>query len=233
MTHISGMVEPGTAVALVINGDTKKYQEIEVDRFGRLSMDDVPMMFGGEDSFDIYVQDIAGNVSISHYEIPEVSDPSEVTSTVNPLGKYIFDGDKETASSYAATPISGKDFAEDKDTLELPLIMGMSYEVGKLTAKKSGNGVVVSSTVDANGIDQEDYKIENEHLYVYTSKPSADDLKKQSGKEYAYGEEIPLGANDTIWLVDSKDMTILTDSIEDLELFNYKESNEYKAYQEQ
>ena len=233
MTHISGMVEPGTAVALVINGDKKKYQEIEVDRFGRLSMDDVPMMFGGEDSFDIYVQDIAGNVSISHYEIPEAKDPSEVTSSVNPLGKYIFQGDKEKASSYAATPISGKDFTDKKDTLELPLIMGMSYEVGKLTVKKSSNGIVVSSAVDANGIDKEDYKIENEHLYVYKAKPSADDIEKKTGKEYAYGEEIPLGENDTIWIVDNKDMTILTESIEELELFNYKESKEYETYQEQ
>ena len=233
MTHISGMVEPGTAVALVINGDKKKYQEIEVDRFGRLSMDDVPMMFGGEDSFDIYVQDIAGNVSISHYEIPEAKDPSEVTSSVNPLGKYIFQGDKEKASSYAATPISGKDFTDKKDTLELPLIMGMSYEVGKLTVKKSSNGIVVSSAIDANGIDKEDYKIENEHLYVYKAKPSADDIEKKTGKEYAYGEEIPLGENDTIWIVDNKDMTILTESIEELELFNYKESKEYETYQEQ
>ena len=233
MTHISGMVEPGTAVALVVNGDTKKYQEIEVDRFGRLSMDDVPMMFGGEDSFDIYVQDIAGNVSISHYEIPEAKDPSEVTAVVNPLGKYIFKGDKDKASSYVATPISGKAFTDKKDTLELPLIMGMSYEVGTLAVKKSGNGIVVSSSIDADGLDEEDYKIENEHLYVYSTKPSAEDLENQTGKEYTYGEEIPLGANDTIWIVDNKNMTVLTDSIEDLKLFNYKESKEYETYQEQ
>ena len=52
----------------------------------------LPMMFGGEDSFDIYVQDIAGNVSIKHYDIPEPEDPSEVTAQVNPLGKYFFQG---------------------------------------------------------------------------------------------------------------------------------------------
>ncbi len=233
MTHISGMVEPGTAVALVVNGETSKYYEIDVDRFGRMSMDDVPMMFGGEDSFDIYVQDIAGNVSIQHYDIAEPGDPFEVTSQISPLGKYFYRAEQKLSDVYAATPISAKDF-EESDTLELPLIMGMSYEVGKLTVAKSDTGIVVTSDIQlSENIDAEDYRVENEKLYVYRTRPTVDDLRDKKGEEFKYGDTIPLGENETIWIVDEKDMTILADDMEELELFNYEESKEYETYQEQ
>ena len=233
MSHISGMVEPGTAVALVINGDTSKYYEFDVDRFGRISMDDVPMMFGGEDSFDIYVQDIAGNVSIQHYDIPQPEDPFEVTAQVNSLGKYFYRAEQKVSGAYAATPISATDF-EEADTLELPLIMSMSYEVGKTTITRGDNGIVVTSHIQLDSdIAEEDYKVENEKLYVYRTRPTVDDLRDMTGEEYKYGEEIPLGENETIWLVDSKDMTILAEDIDELELFNYGESKEYEAYQVQ
>ena len=233
MTHISGMVEPGTAVALVVNGEQSKYYEIDVDRFGRISMDDVPMMFGGEDSFDIYVQDIAGNVSIQHYDVAEPEDPFEVTSQVNPLGKYFYRAEQKLSDVYVATPISGKDF-EESDTLELPLIMGMSYEVGKLTVTKKDDDVVVTSDIQlSEDIDTEDYKVENEKLYIYRTRPTVDDLRDKTGEEFKYGDLIPLGADETIWLVDEKDMTILADDMEELELFKYDESKEYETYQEQ
>ena len=233
MTHISGMVEPGTAVALVVNGEQSKYYEIDVDRFGRMSMDDVPMMFGGEDSFDIYVQDIAGNVSIQHYDVAEPGDPFEVTSQVNPLGKYFYRAEQKLSDVYAATPVSGKDF-EESDTLELPLIMGMSYEVGKMTLTKQDDGIVVNSDIQlSEDIDREDYKVENEKLYVYRTRPTVDDLRDKNGEEFKYGDVIPLGADETIWLVDEKDMTILADDMEALEAFKYDESKEYETYQEQ
>lgn len=234
MSHISGMVEPGTAVALVVNGKKQKYYEFDVDRFGRISLDDVPMMFGGEDSFDIYVQDIAGNVAIKHYDIPEPEDPFEVKAQVNPLGKYFFKGDAETSSSYAATPISLKDFEKDKDTLEIPLILGMSYDVGKLTIQKKGNGIVINSSLDlGKNVDKEDYKVTEEQLYVYTTKPSEADIKDNKGKAYKYGEEIPLSKDGTIWIADKKEITVLADAMEELELFKYDESKAYEKYQEQ
>ena len=232
MSHISGMVEPGTAVALVVNGDTSKYYELDVDRFGRISMDDVPMMFGGEDSFDIYVQDIAGNTSIQHYDIAQPEDPFEVTAQVNPLGTYFFRAEQSLSDVYAATPVSAADF-EDSDTLELPLIMGMSYEVGKMTITKNDEGIVVTSDIQpSEDIDAEDYKVENEKLYVYRTRPTVDDLRDKTGEEVQYGDVIPLGENETVWLVDSKDMTILAEDMEELTLFNYDESKEYEAYQE-
>ena len=234
MSHISGMVEPGTAVALVVNGKKQKYYEFDVDRFGRISLDDVPMMFGGEDSFDIYVQDIAGNVAIKHYDIPEPEDPFEVKAQVNPLGKYFFQGDAETSSSYAATPISLKDFEKDKDTLEIPLILGMSYDVGKLSIQKKGNGIVINSSLDlGKNVDKEDYKVTEEQLYVYTTKPSEADIKDNKGKAYKYGEEIPLSKDGTIWIADKKEITVLADAMEELELFKYDESKAYEKYQEQ
>ena len=234
MTHISGMVEPGTDVHLVVNsGGKQSIYSMDVDRFGRISLDDVPMMFGGEDSFDIYVQDIAGNTSISHYEIEEPEDPNEVMSHINPLGKYFLNGDKNSSEVYVATPVSASDFEENKDSLEIPLIMGMSYEVGKLNIKKQENSLVVTGAVDlGENIDAEDYQIENEKMYVYRTQPTADDIKNHTGEEYKYGDEIPFNENETVWIVDDKDMTILADDIEELELFDYDNSKEYENYQE-
>jgi hypothetical protein len=233
MTHISGMVEPGTAVALVINGETQNYYEIDVDRFGRFAMDDVPMMFGGEDSFDIYVTDIAGNVSISHYEIEEPDDPFEVTATVNPLGKYFYSAEETDSVVCAATPVSLSDFAEEEDTIELPLLMGMSYEVGTLTISRTDNGITVSAELQVGeDIDAEDYRFENEKLYVYTGKPTLAELRNHAGTEYKYGQEITLKEDETVWIVDDMDMTILADDIENLELYDFYNSSIYEKYQE-
>lgn len=235
MTCISGMVEPQTTVALVVNGDTQDYYEIEVDRFGHFVLEDVPMMFAGE-SFDIYVTDIAGNQSIRHYEIEEPGDPFEVESTVNPLGKFIYSAEAEGSEVYAATPVSAEDFKEEDkelDAIELPLLMGLSYEVGTMTLQKTENGFTVSTEIQVSeDIDPEDYTVENDKLYVYTSKPSIDDLRDCTGKEYAYGEEIVFGENETVWIVDSKDITILADAMMDLELYDYDANEAYEAYQE-
>ena len=232
MTCLSGMVEPQTTIALVLNGESQEFYEIEVDRFGHFVLDDVPMMFAGE-SFDIYVTDIAGNQSISHYEIPELEDPFEIKSTVNPLGKFFYFGERSGSEAYLATPVSAADFTEEKDHIELPLLMGGSYEVGTMTLQKTENGFTVSSELQVSeNIDPEDYSVENEKLYVYTSRPTMDDLRNRTGQEYAYGEEIPFGENETVWIVDQKDMTILADSVMDLDVFKFGESEEYEAYQE-
>ena len=250
MSYLSGMVEPQTTVALVVNGDTQSYYEIDVDRFGHFVMDDVPMMFAGE-SFDIYVTDIAGNQSIRHYEIEEPDDPYEVKSVVNPLGKFFYSAEANGSEAYVATPVSAADFEEYltakaeedtddtketkkiKDTVEIPLLMGMSYEVGTLTLHKTENGFTVSTEIKvSDDIDTEDYTVENDKLYVYTSRPTLNDIKNCTGKEYTYGEEIPFGENETVWIVDNKDMTILADSMADLTTYDYAKSKEYEAYQE-
>ena len=250
MSYLSGMVEPQTTVALVVNGDTQSYYEIDVDRFGHFVMDDVPMMFAGE-SFDIYVTDIAGNQSIRHYEIEEPDDPYEVKSVVNPLGKFFYSAEANGSEAYVATPVSAADFEEYltakaeedtddtketkkiKDTVEIPLLMGMSYEVGTLTLHKTENGFTVSTEIKvSDDIDTEDYTVENDKLYVYTSRPTLNDIKNCTGKEYTYGEEIPFGENETVWIVDNKDMTILADSMADLTTYDYAKRKEYEAYQE-
>ena len=233
MTHLSGMVEPGTAVALVINGDNQNYYEIPVDRFGHFSMNDVPMMFAGEDSFDIYVTDIAGNVSIRHYEIEEPGDPFEVTSRVNPLGKFFYSAEETESAAYAATPVSASDFEEGEDSIELPLLMGMSYEVGTLTLQKTEAGFTVSRELFADeSIAPEDYVMENESLCVYTGKPSVEELRNSAGQQYQYGDEIPLAGDQTVWIAAGGDMTILADAMMDLKLFDYENSSEYVKYQE-
>lgn len=231
MTHINGMVETDTAVALVVNGETQNYYEIPVDRFGHFSMNDVPMMFGGEDSFDIYVTDIAGNVSIRHYEIPEPGDPFEVSSQISPLGKFFYSAQEEGSDSFAATPVSAGDF--EKGTVEIPLLMGMSYEVGTLTLQKTENGFTASSRLGfTEELDPEDYRVGEGKLYVYASRPSVEDLKNKTGAEYAYGAEIPLGEG-TVWIAGSQDMTILADEMAGLELYDYGSSKAYVRYQEQ
>ena len=232
MTHISGMVEPGTTVALVINGDTQKYKEMKVDRFGRFAYDDVPMLYGGEDSFDIYVRDIAGNTSIRHYEIPEPGDPFEVTGTVNPMGKFLYSAVEEGSEVAVATPVSSDDFAEDAESIELPLLMGMSYEVGTLTLTKSGDGFTVSGKIQmGEDISSEDYTVEEGKLYVYTSQPSIEDIKEHKGTEYNYGDTISLG-NGTVWIVNENNMTILADDMAELSLYDYENSEIYAKCQE-
>ena len=232
MTHISGMVEPGTTVALVINGDTQKYKEMKVDRFGRFAYDDVPMLYGGEDSFDIYVRDIAGNTSIRHYEIPEPGDPFEVTGTVNPMGKFLYSAVEEGSAVAIATPVSSDDFAEDEESIEIPLLMGMSYEVGTLTLAKSGDGFTVSGEIQmGEDISSEDYTVEEGKLYVYTSQPSIEDIKEHKGTEYKYGDTISLG-NGTVWIVNESNMTILADDMAELSLYDYENSEIYAKYQE-
>ena len=232
MTHISGMVEPGTAVVLCVNG--KDYYKMDVDRFGRFSMDDVPMMFAGEDYFDIYVTDIAGNTSIRHYEIEEPGDPYELTGLVNPLGKFFYSAEEKDSVVYSATPVSANDFTEEKDTIELPLLMGASYVVGTMALEKTENGFKVSSELMIpEDVDSEDYHVENETLYVYTNEPTLKDLKEKTGQEYKHGEEILLEEGKTVWIVDNKTLTILADGIMELELFDYENSEEYVKYQEQ
>ena len=241
MTHLSGMAEPGTAVVLIV-GD--QHYEMKVDRFGRFSMDDVPMLVAYDEnineeeiqnlptSFDIYVTDIAGNTYIRHYEIPKPGDPFEVSSVVNPLGKIFYSADKDQSDACVATPVRAEDLEDG--TLELPLLFGMSYEVGKLTLTKTENGFTVDSEVVPNEeIDEDDYEITEEKLYVYTSKPTMQELRSHAGREYGYGEEIPLNDDETVWIVDEKEMTILEEDIMELELYDYEHSEDYPNYQEQ
>ena len=241
MTHLSGMAEPGTAVVLIV-GD--QHYEMKVDRFGRFSMDDVPMLVAYDEnineeeiqnlptSFDIYVTDIAGNTYIRHYEIPKPGDPFEVSSVVNPLGKIFYSADKDQSDACVATPVRAEDLEDG--TLELPLLFGMSYEVGKLTLTKTENGFTVDSEVVPNEeIDEDDYEITEEKLYVYTSKPTMQELRSHAGREYGYGEEIPLNDDETVWIVDEKEMTILEEDIMELELYDYDHSEDYPSYQEQ
>lgn len=231
MTHISGMVEAGTAVALVVNGETKNYYELPVDRFGRFSFDETPMMFGGEDFFDIYVTDVAGNVSIRHYEIPEPGDPFQVSGQISPLGKLFYSPQERESRVFGATPVSAGDFTQD--TVEIPLLMGMSYEVGALTLHRTEKGFTVSSRLEAaKGLDPEDYTLSEGALYVYTGKPTVEELQKKAGTRYAYGEEIPLGEG-TIWIAGGQELTISGEDMEALKLYDYEKSREYVRYQEQ
>ena len=151
---------------------------------------------------------------------------NEVTSHVNPLGKYFFDKKKKDGKIYAATPISYEDF-KDCDTLEVPLIMGMKYEVGKLVIKKTEDGIVITSKLELNpSASRNDYKVKNEKLYIYHSEPTFDDLKNRKGEVFLYDDIIPLKDGETIWLADEKDITIQEKDMKKLKLFDFD-----KAYQ--
>ena len=90
--------------------------------------------------------------------------------------------------------------------------------------------MINSSLNLGKNVDKEDYKVTEEQLYVYTTKPSEDDVKNNKGKAYKYGEEIPLSKDGTIWITDKKEITVLADTMEELELFKYDESKEYEFY---
>ena len=125
------------------------------------------------------------------------------------------------------------DFDEKKTDIEIPLLMGMSYEVGTLKLHKTENGFTVSKEIKMDEeIATEDYRFENEKLYVYTSRPSIEELKSASGQEAAYGTEILLGEDETVWIVSESDMTILADDVMELKQFDFENSEEYVKYQE-
>ena len=156
---------------------------------------------------------------------------SEVTSYINPLGKYFFDKKKKDGERYAATPVSYEDF-QDSDKLEIPLIMGMKYEVGKLVIKKTEDGIVITSKLELSlSISRNDYKVKKEKLYIYRSEPTFDDLKNRKGEVFLYDDIIPLKDGETIWLADEKDITIQEKDMKKLKLFDFEKSKEYKAYQ--
>ncbi len=246
MSHLSGMVEPNTTVALVVNGDTSNYYEIVPDRFGHFSFNEVPMLFGGEDSFDLYVTDIAGNVSIRHYEIPTPGDPFTVTAQINPLGKFFYSAEEENSTAALATPVSADMFQEttknaeddtetttDIDTVEIPLLFGMSYEIGTMTLQKTANGFTVAKELDLDNVDSANYSITDEKLYVFTQEPSMEDLAKHTNcKEYSYGDEIPMASSGEVWIVGEASMTMLVDDLEELEVLDFDHDKQYEAFQE-
>lgn len=230
MTCISGMAEPGTTVTIVINGKTQKSYQLTCDRFGRFCLDKLPELSGGENSFDIYVQSPAGLKAVRHYEIPQSAAPFEITAKVNPLGKYFFDKEKTGSDVFAATPVSTQDF-EEKDVLEIPLLMGMSYEVGKLIIEKQDGGIIITGKMElGDKISEEDYSVKSEKLRVFRLEPSVDDLKNQRGEEFSYGERIPLEDGETIWVTAEQEITLLEKDMKELQLFDFEESEEYYEY---
>ncbi|MCD8012096.1 MAG: hypothetical protein LUG99_02765 [Lachnospiraceae bacterium] len=257
MTAISGLVEPGMAAALVFDGT--RY-EMTVDGYGHFWLDEAPMMFAGEDSFDIYVADIAGNEAVTHYEIGETE---EITGNLSPLGTFLYTGNAAQAHGYLALPVSASDFLaekdreEDSETLELPLLLGSAYIVGTFAVSQTQDGIVVTTELGLEdaGIHSEDYQVESPSLLVFTTEPPAQELREieaaaaagedsaaklddifqsyANGYEAGYGEEIPLTETETVWIVNRQQLSILTDEIGNLERYAYDsaEDETYEFYQ--
>ncbi|MDO4649977.1 MAG: hypothetical protein Q4B26_15160, partial [Eubacteriales bacterium] len=225
MYQMNGLVEPNSTVIVIVNGDTDNVYTVNVDRFGHFSMDfdSVNQALFAGDYFDIQVIDIAGNTYIRHVEIEEPGDPFEVSSKVQPLGKFFYSADeKEDSTAYMVTPVSTADFTEDENTMELPLLFGATFEVGTMTLTKTEQGLTVASEIDADVMD--DSTVTNEKLYVFTQKPTLEDIKNHTnGTEYKYGDVIPMAEGATLWILDEKDMTIdeIDGAIEDLDVYEF------------
>ncbi|MDO4634064.1 MAG: hypothetical protein Q4B01_09435, partial [Eubacteriales bacterium] len=230
MTYISGMVEPNTSVALYVNGDEQNYYEIEVDRFGHFVMDQVPMLFAG-DTFTIFVQDIAGNTNIREYKIEDPQDPFTVDGEIHTLGTFIYSAQPTGSVTYSATPINLNDF--ENDTVEIPLLFGLSYQAGTITLKKTNGGFTAATEVALGDyVSENDYTLGEGKLYVYTERPSLNTLNAKTGRVYADGETIALAANETVWLVYDRDLTILADDIADMTAYSFVENGIYDKFYE-
>ena len=200
MTAISGVVEPNSAAWLII-GDNA--YELPVDLYGYFYMEDVPSLLQGE-SFRIRVIDIAGNSEEREYTVPSVYTVNEageetlgsIATKLYPLGAIFYDS--ETGFWANATPVDIAQLVENGGEMRLPLLAGEAYLVGEVTVRKVDGGVVVTS--ETTGLEQSAYTVTAQSLQAYSDRPSVNDLRDHAGVNYSYGQTIPAGEEDVIWI---------------------------------
>lgn len=228
INYISGMAEPNSSVSVIINDD--KVYRAEVDAYGRFYASDLPVLLAG-DVVIIRVVDIAGNSSDLKLVIPEPNLDNTTTSKIYPLGKIFYETRGEDDSFYAmATPVTLADVSEG--ALSLPLLLGGSYEAGELTISPAEGGIAVNSMISEQLRSQSEYAPGSEGLYVYREKPTVRMLKEKSGEKYEYGQVIPLGEGERVWIVDEHEVEFMADVLFGMNVHDFTNDERYEAYQE-
>ena len=192
---------------------------------------DVPYLMGGEDEIWVTSTDIAGNMNSNIYEVPEPGTPFTVVSDVSPLGKFYYDpegeadGGTEKPCVYSALPVKLSDL--ESRTAEYPLLMGLSYKVGRAIIDMAENSITVNTIIDMEEnekIRPEDYSAGEGRVTVYTHRPSVEELRMDSGKSYMLGEKIPVSGTDggLIWIVIHQTITINDgEAVPEIDRYNF------------
>ena len=211
MPYIGGMTETGTNMLLYI-GD--KTYSMDVDEYGHFMMNNIDILMPG-DQFTIQVNDIAGNTNILEFTVPQAGDPATTGGKVSAIGKYSFNGGKDSSSFSCATPVNLNSLSAGD--LELPMLLGMAYKVGTYKVSRTENGFTVTSNLNPEVFKTPgSYKESNQRLRVYSSEPGSG----SSGQEYQFGQEIPIRKG-TVWIVPEEDLEVLISDISWLEVYNF------------
>lgn len=237
MPFMSGMVEPGTDVTLVI-GDQN--YEMNVDEFGHFLLNDLDLLAPG-DIFYVKVSDIAGNVNIMQFTVPEGDDLGRITAPLQPIGKFFYDGGKDASSVYDATPLRMADL--QKGDQEIPLLYGLTYKVGKMTLQKTDEGFTISNELDPDIFaDPDTYEESDQTLFVYDHQPTLEELRNHAGTEYKPGDEIKAADDAVVWIQYEENLKMMPDSLTSDLIYNFEyldeeqrkkepdKYDEYKAY---
>ena len=222
MPIISGMAEPNAAVQMYPGKDTGRRFEAYQDSFGHFVFDDVDLMMPG-DTFTVIVTDVAGNQEVSSYTIPGPDENGllRVTGTLSPLGLFVYAGQKGRSDTYTVTPVD-LSMATGED-LTIPLLFGSSYKAGEVKVSQEKGGVVIRSELDPEVFaDPENYSVNGDTFFVYTSRPSAGELAAGSGTPYHFGDVIRTDGAQTIWIADGRSLEMRASDVSALELYNFR-----------
>ena len=202
MPYISGLAESDCAVFLRVG---ERVYQADVKEYGAYSFfmkKDLEMLLPG-DTITVEVIDIAGNVSSRTVAIPEPGESDWLEGSLDLAGQLFYEAGMYESEAYAATPVSVSGMKEGP--LTLPLLLGNSYLIGEVKIEKKETGIVVTSALDEELTKTPgSCEVIGESLYVFPGRPSFEDLRENRGREVAFGEVIPAGEGDLLWLVDGR-----------------------------
>ena len=110
------------------------------------------------------------------------------------------------------------------------MLLGTGYIVGSLEIEKEGDNLFIYREYDEY-LEEEDMEISSDVLYLYTSKPTLEQLQSHSGKRISYGEAVSIGKAETVWIQAEMEMSFLIDDVLDLDVYDYSNSQVYRNYQ--
>ena len=70
--------------------------------------------------------------------------------------------------------------------------------------------------------DPENYSVNGDTFFVYTSRPSAGELAAGSGTPYHFGDVIRTDGAQTIWIADGRSLEMRASDVSALEVYNFR-----------
>ncbi len=221
MSCFCGMAQPGSLVTLFIG---ERQFPIETDRFGFFVLTDAVRMMPGE-GFILQTEDAAGNLSEMTGCIPDPGEEETAEGSIRMLGKMIYvpgyDGDK-ASDLFSVTPVETAGLKGG--AMHVPMLFGMCYKAGEYLIEPAQGGLTVKMVPDPEIFTgSEGSVLSQEKLYVYRSRPGAEELVSHAGERYACGEVIPAEEGETIWIADEKTLKIQLPDIGKMKVYHFRE----------